>query len=226
MQTYGIIAGSRISGSRMPLFFLVALALTQSESGSSGRQTNQGANENCKIEEANILRAVAVWRIGKVLCLGQVDREERAAAPRHDEGRELDDGEGEQLPRDPQVHEDRLERMCVCLVELPLLLAWCAPSKPRITFRSSLMAQRINICIDRGGLRVTGLLVFNRLRGVCDLLLRATWWRTFRVRSDVLQDLIGVEAMPFGLGKQEDDRQEGRADHGCVQPPEAAPPNV
>lgn len=99
------------------------------------------ANQNSKVHESNALAIEVVRRRGKVLTLGQVDCQERAAGPRDDESSEFDDGECEKLPRDPEVEKDRFERVGVGLVELPLLLVWRAFAEERVAFGGGLMAE-------------------------------------------------------------------------------------
>jgi len=106
-----------------------------------GRKPDQRADQNCKVHEPNTLAIEVVRRRGEVLALGQVDCQERAARPRDDESCELDDGECEQLPWDPQVEEDCFEGVRVGLVELPLLLAWGAFAEEGIAFGGRLLAE-------------------------------------------------------------------------------------
>lgn len=106
-----------------------------------GRKSNQRTDKNRKVHEANALAVEVVGWCGEVLTLGQVNRQERAARPGDNEGCEFDNGECEQLPWDPEVEEDRLERVCVGLEDLPLLLAWSAFAEMRITVGSSLVAE-------------------------------------------------------------------------------------
>jgi hypothetical protein len=75
------------------------------------------------------------------LRLRQVDCQERAARPRDEKSRELNDGESEQLPRDPEIEEYRFEGMRVRLEELPLLFARSALAKIRVAFGSCLLAE-------------------------------------------------------------------------------------
>jgi hypothetical protein len=73
--------------------------------------------------------------------LGQIDRQERAARPRDDESCEFDNGECEQLPRDPEIEEDSPEGVWIGLEEFPLLLVWRAFAEERVAFGSGLLAE-------------------------------------------------------------------------------------
>lgn len=86
-----------------------------------GQQTDHGADEDGKVCEADALGREVVGRGGKVLGLGQIDGQEGAGGPRDDKGAELDDGEGEQLPWDPEVQQDALDRVRVALPQFELL---------------------------------------------------------------------------------------------------------
>lgn len=63
--------------------------------GPCGGQPDHRTDQDCKVEEANHLRAVRIWWVAEVLGLSEVDGQERAAAPGDDEGSELDDRESE-----------------------------------------------------------------------------------------------------------------------------------
>jgi hypothetical protein len=105
------------------------------------RKPDQSADQDGKIHEADALAVEVVRRRGEVLALGQIDGQERAARPRDDESCELDDGEREQLPWDPEVEADRFEGVGVGLVELPLLLAWGTFAEEGVAFGGCLLAK-------------------------------------------------------------------------------------
>lgn len=162
----------------------------------SSRQTKQCTNEDGKVEEPNGLWAEVVRRCSKVLALGEVDRQERAARPGNHESRELNDGVDEELPRDPKVHENGLERVGVGLEELPLLFARRSLPEPRIAFGGRLYRKLIH---DRGRVRSRAVSVsakvfrFDLLRS----LLRACWRAGLALGSQLLDDVFGVLAVPF-----------------------------
>lgn len=64
-----------------------------------------------KLHEANVSWADVVRRRGERLRLSEVESQERRARPGYDEGGKLDDGEGEELPWDPEVEKDQLARV-------------------------------------------------------------------------------------------------------------------
>lgn len=107
----------------------------------SGGQAYESTDQDGEIEETYLLRVVLIRGSREVLGLREIDGQERAAGPGHNERREFDDREGEELPRNPQIHQDGLERMRVGLKQLPLLLTWATLSKPRIPFGGSLLAE-------------------------------------------------------------------------------------
>ena len=102
---------------------------------------DHSADQNSKVHESNTLAVEIVRRRGEVLALGQIDCQERAARPRDDESCEFNDGESEQLPRNPQIKEDCFERVRVGLVELPLLLIRRAFAQERVTLGGGLLAE-------------------------------------------------------------------------------------
>lgn len=102
--------------------------------GARRRQTNTSTNENGEIHKADALRIEVVWRCGEVLRLRQVDRKEGTAGPGDDKGRELDDGEEEELPGDEEVDGDRLEWVRGRRIDTPLFLAGRAFAEPWVAF--------------------------------------------------------------------------------------------
>lgn len=107
---------------------------------SSGK-SDQCSSEDGKIHEANTLTVEIIRRRSEVLTLRQVDREERAAGPGHNKGRELDNRESKELPRNPEVEKYGFEGMRIGLIELPLLLARRAFAKVRIALGCCLLAE-------------------------------------------------------------------------------------
>jgi len=78
--------------------------------GTGGDETDEGADENGKVHEADLQWCDVVWWGGEGLGLGQVEGQEGTAGPGDDEGGPDDDGEGEELPWKPEVEHDRFER--------------------------------------------------------------------------------------------------------------------
>lgn len=62
--------------------------------------------------------------MGEDLRLGEIQGQERAAAPRNNEGGKFDDGEGEEFPWDPNVQQHTLEGVRVRLIKAELRFAW------------------------------------------------------------------------------------------------------
>ena|ERR1700733_9353473 len=68
-----------------------------------GNKNDEGANQWSKVRKADRLTGKAVRRWSEILGTHQVDIQETAGRPRHDEGDELNDREGKQPPGDPEV---------------------------------------------------------------------------------------------------------------------------
>lgn len=115
------IAGKRISGSRTPLFLIVARMEIQSDSGPAVRRPRSAPMRMAKLKKPGGLVSLAVTRsflsgdrptyclrievIGsglEGLGLGEVQCEETAGAPADDEACELDNGICEERPGDPE----------------------------------------------------------------------------------------------------------------------------
>lgn len=168
-------------------------------------QPNETANQNRKIEEANRLTIEVVRWLRKSLALGEVQRQEATGRPGDDESRQLDNGETQQLPRDPEADQRRLDVVPVQLPQLELLLR-----------RPALVQVRISLC---GILNVHTLLLRN-----FDGLLRL---RVIDSRRRTLlpftSDLVGMNTVPFRLGEEEDLEQQQETQNPDVQPEEAPP---
>ena len=159
-----------------------------------------------------------VRRVSKGLGLRKVESQEGTATPGHDEGRELHNRKGKELPWNPQVHENALEGMRIGLEEIPLLPARFTPSEVRVSLCSGLMAQLRHYVLGSRFFRV-----FDSRRW--DLFLRPRR-RSLSVRRYVLHHFIRVKTMPLGLWKRDDDHYQRRGGHSCVQPPKFLPSKV
>jgi hypothetical protein len=104
-------------------------------------EPNESANENSKVHEPNTLAVKVIRRRSEILTLRQIDSQERAARPGNDKGREFDDREGEQLPRNPEVESNGFEGVCVWLEDPPLLLAGGAFAEVGVAFGCGLFAE-------------------------------------------------------------------------------------
>lgn len=92
----------------------------------SGKETNQSADQNSEVEEPDLGRGEVIGRGGEGLRLCQVQSQERRGGPRHDEAGKLHNREQEELPRQEQLHE---EIALVWLSESPLSLRRLASSQ-------------------------------------------------------------------------------------------------
>jgi len=98
----------------------------------SCEQANQRTNQDGEIEESNGLTAEVVRWCSKGLGLRQVERQEARCRPGDYEGGKFNNGEKQQFPWKEEFHE---EIALIRLPELPLLLAWCAPTEPWVFVR-------------------------------------------------------------------------------------------
>lgn len=81
--------------------------------GSVGGQSDEGTDQNGKVEETDRLTVEVVWRFSKGLALREVQRQETTGRPGHNKGRKLDDGEGQELPGVPEAKQDGLDVVSV-----------------------------------------------------------------------------------------------------------------
>src|SRR5271156_227132 len=101
--------GNLIFGSLTPRFPLAARAAIQSESPPLVARLMREPTNRAKFIKPTVWLEKFVRRGSEVLGLRQVDGQETAGRPRHDEGGELDDREGEKSPGDPGVPRKSLD---------------------------------------------------------------------------------------------------------------------
>ena len=187
-------------------------------------KTDDGADEDGEVVEADGLRVLVVGRDGEDLGLGEVDGQVAGGGPADDEGGEFDDGEGEELPGDPEVEEDGLERVGVALEELPLLLGGRAAVEVRVTSGRCGMAEIGEVGQDAafrlGFLKIASLSRGFHAFNVVDLLVGGWGGR------GVGDQFGGVHAVPFRLWEAEDAHEQDSGEQGGIEPPEIPPSDV
>jgi hypothetical protein len=174
-----------------------------------------------------------IGRSSKSLTLCQIEGEERTATPADNETCEFYNGKGEQLPRDPEVEKDTLQRVGVGLEEFPLPLSRRTLTKIWIPRSSLFTRQRCHV-VDFGVIRcywsLLNSVIFSRpgpgcfcvLDGSCVGFLAVRGWCGWRIVRYVM-DFIRVWAVKLGLWEHEDDHEYGESKKTSIEPPEVSP---
>lgn len=156
-----------------------------------GEKTDNSADQECKVEEADRLAVEVIRRRPEGVELGEVDGQEDRSGPRHIEGCELDNGIRKQLPRRPERVQQRLPIATVQSPEFELSLGRAASAQEQV-------CRRVRVALFI--LALLGLSLF--------LGRRAVGIGGVKIRLDLGRLPV---TLPFGLGEKEDKKHKGES---------------
>jgi len=170
-----------------------------------GGQADESSNEDSKVKEADRLTVEVVRRLRKGLTLRQIQRQETTGWPGHNKGCELDDGETQQLPRDPEADQNSLHVVSVQLPQLELLLWGFAAVQIRISLSNIFHIHSF---------------LLSDLKPLLRLKLRCG------IDVSFIRDFVWMNTTPLGLREEEYLGKQDSSKEANIQPEEAAPANV